>query len=45
MPECRAEFDAFHGFIPEEQNKLNIYELQNYVFCKYCSTEISSNIR
>ena len=62
MPECRAEFDAFHGFIlikyktnlqrrfalyvicctnkciineryiPEHQNKLNIYDLQNYEF-------------
>ena len=67
MPECRAKFDAFHGFIliknikqtykgdlhftvicctnkctineryiPEHQNKLNIYDLQNYeFFCEF----------
>ena len=71
MPECRAEFDAFHGFIlikilnkltngdlhftvicctnkciinehynPEHQNKLNIYDLQNYeFFLRIFSTE------
>jgi len=72
--ECRAEFDAFHGFIliknikqtykgdlhftvicctntriineryiPEHQNKLNIYDLQNYeFFCEFFSTEKNS---